>query len=836
MNFIQSFDNKTILIPLLQRDYVQGGQEDVISPFIDSLLGKECDLNYIYGYEEDGCFVPVDGQQRLITLWLLYLYLYSRKRPKERKFSVRMKFASREYAEDFCENLSEHLKQLLTCVKDNVSLDEIIIDQNWFIRSWLSNASVKNMLGTIKVIHRRINETNFSSIWNNLVESSVPSINFAFLQMNDNGLDDDIYIKMNGRGRKLSAFENLKSYMDEHVSDLTDAREWKTNMDNAWADVFWSNRNMYQDYPEEIDDEQLYCLYNLLILYHTVNGHELQTTLTNIKEETPHLYEDLMAFLDKDEKSDEKDVISSIIVRLQKAGNFPLVWFERLHLLSNGFYEFALKKLNVLDALSQKLNQMTLYIGASSFEKTTKTYQLCMCEGSFARTLPLLYALLAYQEGETKLFHWMRTMRNLILNTDIDSIKLPSIMKAIDELSSLCKEQKIYDVLLSDNAKDNLGKFNKDQVEEEIMKASAPEYCYEQMVKLENGRFFSGRIGILFRLLPYDEQVGYDTMSQENIRAYSVVLLELFDGGEKGVSDKFDDDRFLLRRALMSFSPYYFGRWRSGWSFNYGINEWRDYINNGKNDEVETFKLLLKELLVPAFKEGKDLYITLSEHVEAISKKFESDIIVKDDNSFRYYFIRYPEIWEYMSTKRCSWNDNNFDIVLKKSNSNNSNRMELRTMSLYLDYKNNKDYIPDRDGWKLYIWPKEKSCFYFERKTLIGDNRRTIAIDVHFYHDNGRRFSEDCYSFDLFIRPLHHDAENEEEKLAFADEDYRQNIDLFSAVIPDQMSLFVRKDDGRLHSNKPYSRHELKQVLKNILGGINNALKAAEENADAPVV
>ena len=832
MNFIQSFDNKTILIPLLQRDYVQGGQEEVISPFMDSLLGKECDLNYIYGYKEDGCFVPVDGQQRLITLWLLYLYLYSRKRPKDRKFSVRMKFASREYAEDFCKNLSEHLEQLLICVKDNVSLDEIIIDQNWFIRSWLSNASVKNMLGTIKVIHRRINETNFPSIWNNLVESSVPSINFAFLQMNDTGLDDDIYIKMNGRGRKLSAFENLKSYMDEHVSDLPFERKWKTNMDNAWANVFWSNRNTFQEHPEEIDDEQLYCLYNLLILYHIANTHELQTTLTNIKEETPHLYEDLMAFLDKDEKSDEKDVISSIVVRLQKAGNFPLVWFERLHLLSKGFYEFAFKKLNVLDALSKKLNQMTLYIGASSFEKATKTYQLCMCEGSFARTLPLLYALLAYQEGETKLFHWMRTMRNLILNTDIDSIKLPSIMKAIDELSSLCKEQKIYDVLLSDNAKDYLGKFNKDQVKEEITKASAPEYCYEQMIKLENGRFFSGRIGILFLLLPYDEQEGYDPMSQENIRAYSAILLELFDGSDKGVSDKFDDSRFLLRRALMSFSPYYFGRRRSGcWSFNYGINEWRDYIN-GKIDEVETFKSLLKELLVPAFKEGKDLYITLSEHVEAISKKFESDISVKDDNSlFRYHFIRYPEIWEYMSTKRCSWNDNNFDIVLKKSNSNNSNRMELRTMSLYLDYKNNKDYIPDWDGWKLYIWPKEKSCFYFERKTLIGDNRRTIAIDVYFYNDNGRRSSEDCYSFDLFIRPLHHDAENEEEKQAFADKDYRQNIDLFSTVILDQMSLFERKKDGRLHSNRPYSRHELKQVLKSILGGINNAIKAPDEDA-----
>lgn len=46
MNFIESFSNKTILIPLLQRDYVQGSKDSaVISPFLDALLGKGCDLN-----------------------------------------------------------------------------------------------------------------------------------------------------------------------------------------------------------------------------------------------------------------------------------------------------------------------------------------------------------------------------------------------------------------------------------------------------------------------------------------------------------------------------------------------------------------------------------------------------------------------------------------------------------------------------------------------------------------------------------------------------------------------------------------------------------------------
>ena len=73
MNYIKTFKDKIIRIPMLQRDYVQGGKESIISPFIDSLLdvGHTSDLNYIYGYTEQGYFVPVDGQQRLTTLWLL---------------------------------------------------------------------------------------------------------------------------------------------------------------------------------------------------------------------------------------------------------------------------------------------------------------------------------------------------------------------------------------------------------------------------------------------------------------------------------------------------------------------------------------------------------------------------------------------------------------------------------------------------------------------------------------------------------------------------------------------------------------------------------------------
>lgn len=821
MNFLQSFNEKTILIPLLQRDYVQGGREDVIEPFMDSLLEKECDLNYIYGYEEDGCFVPIDGQQRLATLWLLYLYLFARKQRKG-EFNVRMKFASREYAEDFCERLSENLEKLLNKVDDGIPLDKVIIDQNWFIHSWLNNTSVKNVLGTIKIIHKKICKENLPFIWNNLVESTTPSITFAFLQMDENnGLDDDIYIKMNGRGRKLSAFENLKSFMDEHISNYQFASDWRRNMDNMWADMFWINRNRLQEHPEEIDDEQLYCLYNLLILYH-INKDELSTAVTCIKDEKRHLYEDLLSFLDKNEKTEMDDVIKSIIVRLQKAGYFPLVWLERLHLLSDGFYNFAYHKLNFLASLSPELNQLELYIGADSTEKTTRSYQLCMSENSFDRTFPLMYALLCYRRGITSLFDWMRTMRNLILNTEINDDKLPTIMQAIDKMAILCEEQGIYKILQLEGTKNVLQVFNQEQVKEEIIKSTALEY-YEQMIKLENGRFFRGCINILFRLLSCNEQTDYDTMTLENVISYSSILLEIFDGSDKGISSKFDDDKFLLRRALISCKPYRFGKERNAyWSFNDGINEWREYINSNRSD-IRAFQFLLKELLVPAFKSGEDIYTTLKKYVENVSKRFEECTKEEDENFYRYHFIRYPYIWEYMTTKRCKWKDNNYDIELRASNSNNSNRMELRTMSLYLDYLDEKNLIFDSNDWEIGIWPKWKSCLYFNCKTL-PENKK-IAIDVYFYDDNENRSNENCYSFDLFIRPTHPAPINEEEEKNYANEDYKQNIYLFSSLIPQQMNLFKRKDDGRLHSNRVYARQELKTVLRAIMNEISINLK-----------
>ena len=171
-----------------------------------------------------------------------------------------------------------------------------------------------------------------------------------------------------------------------------------------------------------------------------------------------------------------------------------------------------------------------------------------------------------------------------------------------------------------------------------------------------------------------------------------------------------------------------------------------------------------------------------------------------------------------MDSQRCMWNSsNNYDIELKTSNGNNSNRMELRTRGMFLDYRHNENYISDRTGWKIDQWPKGKSCVYFHRHMKYNDKTIEIKIDLFFYDDEGRRKTENSYSFDLFANLKHPHAESKEEALKFAEEDYNFNLGLFSAMIPEYMDLFSRKDNGRLHSNKLYSRNGIKDILKNIM-------------------
>lgn len=78
-----------VVIPIIQREYAQGRlnvlevQEQFLAALYSYLDDGEAfhDLDFVYGTveesEEKKSFIPLDGQQRLTTLFLLHWYLYS---------------------------------------------------------------------------------------------------------------------------------------------------------------------------------------------------------------------------------------------------------------------------------------------------------------------------------------------------------------------------------------------------------------------------------------------------------------------------------------------------------------------------------------------------------------------------------------------------------------------------------------------------------------------------------------------------------------------------------------------------------------------------------------
>ncbi len=80
-------ENLKIKIPLIQRDYVQGrntpqvelARKNLLQDLAQALTtSKTVDLNFIYGNIEEIYFIPIDGQQRLTTLFLLHVYAFAK--------------------------------------------------------------------------------------------------------------------------------------------------------------------------------------------------------------------------------------------------------------------------------------------------------------------------------------------------------------------------------------------------------------------------------------------------------------------------------------------------------------------------------------------------------------------------------------------------------------------------------------------------------------------------------------------------------------------------------------------------------------------------------------
>lgn len=99
------------------------------------------------------------------------------------------------------------------------------------------------MLVMIEAIHSRFATCDADSSWRRLISSDAPAISFQLLPIDDMGSGEDLYIKMNSRGKPLTPFENFKARFEHAIAWAGDkATDFDHRIDGSWSDIMWRIR------------------------------------------------------------------------------------------------------------------------------------------------------------------------------------------------------------------------------------------------------------------------------------------------------------------------------------------------------------------------------------------------------------------------------------------------------------------------------------------------------------------------------------------------------------------------------------------------------------------
>ena len=572
----------SIVIPKIQRDYAQGRNDSKSQSVRKHLLkdifskNKTIDFDFIFGTNQNNYFIPLDGQQRLTTLFLLYLYGIKTNKIKPLALN-RFTYDTRHAAKDFCQAIVNN--------DWNISDKPSIIIQNsiWFMDYWKYDPTVDSMLRMLNAIHEEALKGFFPNLDN---------IDFYFFDMNEHGLSEDLYLKMNSRGKPLTAFENLKADIDTILpSDInveafsclekededngeTFSDKWKYYIDRDWTNFFW----VYKDEHNLIDSAFIVFMANVLACYWAVNVKVIDNKdATNELITKKHgVFWELTNLTGKEEFIDFNNFKS--VFDLNKG---------------DAFY-FLARTLSLFSVPSYKsqIIEKTYYPYTKEEDEDSLSLIERICKGKVTnKSRALLYAIILYPntDYESHNFeHWIRVIWNLLENANLNGV---SELHLIKDLSKQLTQNDIYEILNTYVIKEK--GFASEQLNEEKEKAEQilkNRNFEETIVKAEKYAFFKGAIRFLYR----DENGSCDwnnfDIKWKNAQDY-------FD--ENGVKDSNQNYKTeaLLLKAFISqlLSPqqnkYIFDNSKETWKDNILLKtEYCKAVNNIMSGQIKTFE------------------------------------------------------------------------------------------------------------------------------------------------------------------------------------------------------------------------------------------------------
>ena len=128
---------------------------------------------------------------------------------------------------------------------------EWITDQSWYLHLWRFDPTIRAMLVTLDAIAERFSGEDAKELWARLTDNAKPAIWFQLLPIDEMGTAEDLYIKMNSRGKPLTEFEAFKAHLGQLVAETGAADDFGHKIDGVWTDLFWP----YRGDNDIVDDE-----------------------------------------------------------------------------------------------------------------------------------------------------------------------------------------------------------------------------------------------------------------------------------------------------------------------------------------------------------------------------------------------------------------------------------------------------------------------------------------------------------------------------------------------------------------------------------------------------
>lgn len=800
----------SIYIPRIQRDYAQGRTDDATTQirdkFVDDIFdsvinhaddGQTLDVNFIYGNIEDDDgkrrFVPIDGQQRLTTLFLLHWYfaVYSGKidsDPEVKRRLLQFQYETRNVTGKFCRNLTEYVRIDFRTLGTGKKVSDAIRNYYWFFSDFEHDSSVRAMLVMIDAIHEKAMEyladgVSLDGIFDVLTSEKAP-IRFLYLNIDDVGLTDSIYIKMNARGKALTHFENFKAQLRNYLSEDEDfASEFIDNINGKWSQFFWAPvyRKTVKDAAtgkeilETSFDSQMMKFFRFGMLTDYIIKVD-NTLVVNSQKNIRDSLRDLLK---------EQDYFFTS--RLFKDGFRHVYGIDSASAVLN---VDTFRKINVLLNVLSKRQELTDSISFVSGDEFNKTYieetrafrRLIGASDERALTNEeqiVLYAeyafLIRYSnenytfDKETELNRWLRLVSNLVkptlnLQLDIFFYMIRSINRLVDAGLAVSCDEYMSRLLRRNYRQSAMSVFTETQVVEESIKSILMQLdpVWKKAIADSENTFMDGQTGMLFsfsglteeyerQIAEYEEQDKDAVVLPEDAQILSGVNSEsgyyasfmnylgkftmLFD--TDGVRSEIED-KALFRRALLCYGgkySYMLPPEKARQSFldntdrDYGFKRLLRDDNTGKRNYL---KMLMDDIVIDR---------PVTEQLQEIIDRKTFD----EDDRWKQYFVKLPEIldcvytndaskkdpqneWVFMNSQKFIRRNNSDDILLLTRTQTNSINRELYSYVLFLMARKEglkvKYHAEYTDGAEKYVYydnkQGERILVVYKKKEDVG--------------------------------------------------------------------------------------------------------------------